>query len=253
MPAAILGASRHTHWILFFAAIAAAWLLLFAMSIPADLRSAENTYGSEFLQALCGISFDNVGFARVALMWCIMSLGMMAPTAVPAFQTYDDLGHATSVRFGALVSGYLIIWIGFSLAAAALQLLLFRLDLIGTFGQSRSMFFSGVLLIGAGAYQFSALKDACLLKCRAPLAFFIQHWDEGPLNNGFRLGLACLGCCWALMLLGFVGGVMNIAFMGLAMVVMATEKLPALGNLVTRPLGYLLLVAGGSVTVAALI
>lgn len=253
MPAAILRASGYLHWIVFFAAITVAWLILFLMAVPADLRSADTLFGSGFIQNLCNVSFDQAGFLRVAAMWGIMSLGMMAPTALPAFKTYDDLSHTTTIRFGSLVSGYLIVWIGFSLLAAALQLALFRLDLIGTFGQSRSTLLTGLLLIGAGAYQFSTLKDACLSKCRMPLTFFMQHWDEGPFRNGVRLGLACLGCCWALMLLAFVGGVMNLAFMGLAMVVMATEKLPDLGRRITAPLGYLLLATGGWMALTPLV
>ena len=96
----------------------------------------------------------------------------------------------------------------------------------------------------AGAYQFSPLKAACLAKCRAPLGFFMQHWDEGAWRNGLRLGLVCLGCCWALMALAFVGGVMNLAFMGLATAIMVIEKLPDLGRWLTRPLGGLLMMGG---------
>ncbi len=101
----------------------------------------------------------------------------------------------------------------------------------------------GGLLALAGAYQFTPLKAACLSKCRAPMMFFLQHWDEGPWRNGLRLGAVCLGCCWALMLLAFVGGVMNLAFMGLATVLMALEKLPMLGRWLTRPMGVGLLAA----------
>ena len=95
----------------------------------------------------------------------------------------------------------------------------------------------------AGAYQFSPVKEACLSKCRRPLSFFMQHWDEGALRNGVRLGLVCLGCCWALMALAFVGGVMNLAFMGLATVIMVLEKLPQVGRYLTRPLGAVLIAA----------
>jgi predicted metal-binding membrane protein len=91
------------------------------------------------------------------------------------------------------------------------------------------------------------MKEACLSKCRAPMMFFLQHWDEGPLRNGLRLGAVCLGCCWALMLLGFVGGVMNLAFMGVATILMALEKLPAIGRWLTRPMGGALLAAAGIV------
>ena len=104
--------------------------------------------------------------------------------------------------------------------------------------------FTGALLIGAGLYQFAALKEACLSRCRAPLTFFMQHFDEGPWRNGLRLGMDCLGCCWALMLLAFVGGTMNLAFMGLAMVIMTLEKLPEIGRPVTKPLGGALIAAG---------
>jgi predicted metal-binding membrane protein len=80
----------------------------------------------------------------------------------------------------------------------------------------------------------------------------MQHWGEGPFRNGLRLGAVCLGCCWALMLLAFVGGVMNLAFMGLATLVMALEKLTWIGAVITRPLGGLL-IAGGLLTLAAAI
>ena len=118
---------------------------------------------------------------------------------------------------------------------------LFQAGLLTAFGDSRSGVLSAVLLAVAGVYQFSAVKEACLSNCRRPLSFFMQHWDEGALRNGVRLGLVCLGCCWALMALAFVGGVMNLAFMGLATVIMVLEKLPDLGRWLTRPLGAALL------------
>jgi predicted metal-binding membrane protein len=195
---------------------------------------------------------DAAGFIRMTAMWALMSAAMMAPTALPAFATYDELGARAGTQFGALVGGYLAVWAGFSVLAAGAQMALTQAGALTVFGDSRSAALSGVLLILAGLYQFSALKEACLSKCRAPLAFFMQHWDEGPLRNGLRLGVVCLGCCWALMLLAFVGGVMNLAFMGLATLVMALEKLTWIGAVITRPLGGLL-IAGGIVTLAAAI
>ena len=143
----------------------------------------------------------------------------------------------------ALVAGYLAVWLGFSVIAAGAQMALFNAGLLTAFGDSRSGVLSAALLALAGAYQFSPAKAACLSKCRRPLVFFMAHWDEGPLRNGLRLGLVCLGCCWALMLLAFVGGVMNLAFMGLATVIMVLEKLPGPGRYLTRPLGVALLCA----------
>lgn len=234
------------HWLVLFAAILAAWAALFAMSLPADLRAASQFYGADFIDALCAVTLDGAGFAGGFAMWALMSLAMMAPTALPAFATYDDLSHtAPDTNFGALVGGYVGVWLGFAVIATGVQMLLFSVDLISDFGDSRSAILSATLLLIAGAYQFSPMKEACLSKCRQPMTFFMQHWDEGPLRNGLRLGLVCLGCCWALMALAFVGGVMNLAFMGLATVIMVLEKLPDIGRYVTQPLGALLIGLAG--------
>jgi len=233
------------HWLMLFGGILLAWGALFAMSVPGDLRAAGAIYGAEFWLQLCTMTPDAVGAAKMVLMWVLMSAAMMAPTALPAFATYDDLGQtAEGTRFGDLVFGYLAVWVGFSLLAAALQMLLLRMDLVSVFGDSRSGLLSGGLLLVAGAYQFTQLKEACLSKCRRPLVFFMQHWEEGPLRNGLRLGAVCLGCCWALMLLAFVGGVMNLFFMGLATVFMVLEKLPEIGRWLTRPMGVVLCASG---------
>lgn len=231
------------HWLGLFALVLLGWAALFAMAIPSDLRDLETVYGADFVAALCGVTPGVAGLWLGIAMWVLMSGAMMMPTALPAFATYDDLGHATSTGFWRLVAGYMSVWIGFSVLAGLMQAALFATGLIGALGQSLSVVFTAMLLAGAGAYQFSALKDACLSRCRAPLSFFVQHWAEGPWRNGLRLGLDCLGCCWALMLLAFAGGTMNLGFMGLAMLVMALEKLPEIGRPLTRPIGAALLLA----------
>ena len=239
------------HWLALFGVILGAWLTLYAMALPADLRASARVFGAEFWESLCTVTPDAVGFGRVVLMWALMAAAMMAPTALPAFATYDDLGRSTQTRFGALVAGYLIVWLGFSVLAGALQMGLFAAGLVSAFGDSLSVWLSAGLLLVAGLYQFSPVKEACLSKCRAPLTFFMAHWDEGALRNGVRLGLVCLGCCWALMLLAFVGGVMNIAFMGLATLIMVIEKLPQYGRVLTRPLGAVLIVSAVFVALGA--
>ena len=239
------------HWLALFGVILGAWLALYAMALPADLRASARVFGAEFWESLCTVTPDAAGFGRVVLMWALMAAAMMAPTALPAFATYDDLGRSTQTRFGALVAGYLIVWLGFSVLAGALQMGLFAAGLVSAFGDSLSVWLSAGLLLVAGLYQFSPVKEACLSKCRAPLTFFMAHWDEGALRNGVRLGLVCLGCCWALMLLAFVGGVMNIAFMGLATLIMVIEKLPQYGRVLTRPLGAVLIIAGFFVALGA--
>lgn len=230
------------HWLILFAAILASWVVLFAMAVPADLRVAGAIWGQDLFEALCVASPDMAGLLRVSAMWMIMSAAMMLPTALPALATYDDLSHSTAQTSPfLLIAGYLAVWAGFSVLAAAVQLALVAADLVSPFGDSRSTVLSAALLALAGIYQFSPVKDACLSKCRQPLTFFITYWDEGPWRNGLRLGAVCLGCCWALMLLAFVGGVMNLAFMGLATLIMVFEKLPRLGAPLTRPLGAILL------------
>lgn len=236
------------HWVALFGLILAAWVMLYAMALPADLRESARIFGAEFWESLCTVTPDAAGFGRVVLMWALMAAAMMAPTALPAFATYEDLGRSTQTRFGALVAGYLAVWLGFSVLAGGLQMALFSAGLVSAFGDSLSAGLSAGLLMVAGLYQFSPVKEACLSKCRAPLTFFMAHWDEGALRNGVRLGLVCLGCCWALMLLAFVGGVMNIAFMGLATLIMVFEKLPQYGRLLTRPLGVVLII--GAIFVA---
>jgi predicted metal-binding membrane protein len=236
------------HWLTLFGLILGAWVLLFVMAVPADLRAAGALYGAEFWKDFCTLTPDAAGLARMVAMWALMSAAMMAPTVIPALATYDDLAQTgTSTNMARLMAGYLTVWMGFSLLAAGAQMLLFRAELLNPLGQSAEAWLSAALLAAAGLYQFSPMKETCLSKCRQPLTFFMSHWDEGPWRNGLRLGLVCLGCCWALMALGFVGGVMNLAFMGLATLVMILEKLPEIGRFITRPLGALLIAGAGAV------
>ena len=229
------------QWLMLFGAILGAWVALYAMAIPNELREASRIFGTDFWVALCTVTPDLAGMVRVTLMWMLMSVAMMLPTVLPTFAAYDDLAQSTETDLPRFVAGFLAIWAGFSILAAGLQMALFRFDLVSAFGDSRSATLSAVLLTIAGLYQFSALKEACLSKCRMPVTFFMQHWDDGPFRMGLRLGATCLGCCWALMLLAFVGGVMSLAFMGLATLIMTLEKLPDVGRWLNKPLGLALL------------
>jgi predicted metal-binding membrane protein len=242
------------RWAIFFAGILFAWALLYAMQpsgAPGAPPGALEIFGADYWAALCRAGAADSSLAAVFAMWALMAAAMMAPTAVPAFRTFEDLTHtraADGLSFAALIAGYLIAWLGFALPAAGLQMLL--ADAGGLDPQGRSLFagVNALLLALAGLYQFSALKQACLSKCRTPMMFFMAHWRpgrSGAFAMGVKLGLFCVGCCWALMLLAFVGGVMSLLWMGGAMLLMTLEKLPALGRHVTRPLGYLLLAASG--------
>jgi predicted metal-binding membrane protein len=239
---------RGGHWLGFYGVVLGGWVVVFAMQLPADLREAAGLYGDGFWAAFCAVTPGLAGAPVLFGMWCAMAAAMMAPTFLPTLATYDDLVQGGAAPgFAGLLSGYLAVWFGFAVLATFAQLGMAGLGLIDPLGGSTNRWLTVALLAGAGAYQFSALKEACLSKCRRPMAFFMQHWDEGPWRMGLRLGALCLGCCWALMALAFVGGTMNLAWMGAAMVLMTLEKLPDIGRVLTRPLGFALLAAASVV------
>jgi predicted metal-binding membrane protein len=147
-----------------------------------------------------------------------------------------------------ILLGFLTVWVGYSTLISVFQAFLIGLSLVNKNGQLIYPLLSSIVLASAGLYQFSKFKNACASKCRAPLTFFMEFWSEGrmaSLKMGLRLGLSCLGCCWMLMLLAFVGGTMSLLFMGLATVIMVLEKLPKLGDYISIPLGYVLVFSAG--------
>jgi len=240
------------HWLAFFALVLASWAALFLLQHAAELPAG---MGWEYWAALCAQPTSLADYPAVFAMWALMAAAMMAPTFVPALRTYDDLatgGAASNLGFAGLLGGYIAIWLGFSLVAAAAQMWLAKSGLLSPVGQSLSPWLTGGLLIGAGGYQFSALKEKCLSLCMEPFMFFMQHWRDEDWNSvkmGLRLGLFCLGCCWALMLLAFVGGTMNLFWMGLATLFMVLEKLPQVGRVISRPVGGGLIASGIAVMI----
>lgn len=235
---------RGAGWLLFYGAILVAWLILFLMAFSTPELAFSRIYGADFWAEICAVDVVDARFSGIVLMWLVMSAAMMAPTFVPSLRVFTDLTHKQQGQgFAALIAGYLLVWAGFSVLAAWLQYWLAGQGWLSGDRLGNNML-AGGLLIGAGLYQFSQLKNACLSKCRAALTFFMQYWAEGPLKMGLRLGLICVGCCWALMLLGFVGGVMNLVWMGLATLLMVLEKLPEFGRYITRPLGGILILSG---------
>ena len=259
MPLERLLPGHRSLWLLFFASVLAAWGSLFAMQARFELPAGWQDFGPGYLLSLCTGTVADAGYPSAVLMWSLMSLAMMAPTAFPAFRTYAQMTHtdaASGRSLVILVGGYLLVWLGFAVVAAFLQVRLTQAGLINTLGQSTSEMLSGALLIAAALYQFSSLKNACLSACQNPMTFFFNHWqpgNQGALRLGMRLGAVCLGCCWALMLLAFVAGTMNLAFMGLAMVLMTLEKLPQIGARISAPIGVFLLIAGTTVVVLPLV
>jgi predicted metal-binding membrane protein len=210
------------------------------------------------LEAICrGLTVSGAargagGFAIVSLMWGAMTLAMMLPSAAPMILTYAEIAD-TAARKGdrivspfVLAAGYMLVWLGFAAAATVAQYAFTRAALLDTGMQSASGLFSGAIFIGAGVYQFSALKHACLTQCRSPFPFFFTHWattPRGVFRLGFKQGLYCLGCCWAMMLVMFAVGVMNVLWMAALGMLMTFEKIGS-GRRFTHIVGVALIVAG---------
>jgi predicted metal-binding membrane protein len=192
-------------------------------------------------------------YLSAALMWIVMMIGMMLPAAAPTILLYARVGRAAQHRpfaaTGWFVAGYLIAWTLFSLAAALGQAGLSAFALLTPMLRSANDVLGGSVLAAAGLYQFSPFKALCLEKCQSPLFFIQQHGGFRPglrhcLLLGFRHGLYCVGCCWVLMLLLFVGGVMNIAWIAALSVLVLLEKLLRNGRLVARLAGAAALAGG---------
>jgi predicted metal-binding membrane protein len=183
-------------------------------------------------------------------MWAVMMVGMMLPSAAPAILLYagsvKSADDATA-RTYAFAGGYLLAWAAFSLAATLLQWALAKAALLSPMMVSSSPALGAALLVGAGLYQFTPLKQACLTTCRSPAAFITQHFRpgvRGALRLGVHHGLYCVGCCWALMLLLFAGGVMSLLWIGAITVFVLLEKLAPHGAQGGRLSGALLVAAG---------
>ncbi len=192
-------------------------------------------------------------FVAMFLMWSIMMVGMMVPSASPmillfarVYRHHDKTGEAFKA-ISAFTGGYLAVWTGFSLIATLLQLGLESMALLSPMMISANGFFGGALLVIAGVYQMTSFKDACLDQCRSPISYVTSHWRpgvKGAFNMGFRHGAFCVGCCWALMALLFVGGVMNLIWIALLAGFVLLEKIWVHGRLTSRIAGVCLVVAG---------
>jgi predicted metal-binding membrane protein len=194
-------------------------------------------------------SWSPASAVAIFLMWAIMMAAMMLPSALPMILTFVHLSALGEqpARARAFVGAYLLIWMLFSAAATVAQWALQAMDWVDPMIVSSSARLTGLLLVIAGVYQFSPLKGICLAHCRTPFGFVLGHWKagvDGAFWMGVRHGLACLGCCWALMALLFVGGVMNLAWIAALSIVVAVEKMAAGGERLARVLGLALIAAG---------
>jgi predicted metal-binding membrane protein len=192
--------------------------------------------------------------AMLVAMWAVMMAGMMLPSAAPIVLLYAGVVRKSpgierpSAHIYGFAAGYLVVWTLFSVGATVLQRIFTGWLLLSPTMASESPIFGGVMLIIAGAYQMTPLKQACLAWCRSPVDFLTRFWKPG-ISGGFRLGMAhglfCLGCCWALMLLLFVGGVMNLWWIAALTIFVLLEKLTPIGGRGARWLGVVPILIGG--------
>ena len=195
-------------------------------------------------------------FVAMLLMWSVMMVGMMTPSVAPMILIYTRVARHASTRgtpfapSAWFASGYFVAWIGFALLATVLQWGLERALLLSPITASAGPRLGGVLLIGAGLYQWTPLKNACLAQCQSPLTFIQSHGGfraeaGASVALGLRHGTYCIGCCWALMILLFVAGVMNLLWIAAIGALVLAEKLVP-GRLFQRVTGVALVVAGAA-------
>lgn len=189
------------------------------------------------------------------IMWFSMMLAMMTPTATPMVMMFTTVSkqkkrrqqpHAPTFIF---LAGYLVAWAIFSLVATTIQWPLHESGLLNPMMNSRSYLLSGGILVIAGLYQWTPMKDACLRQCRTPLGFLMSAWKEGiwgAFRMGMHHGLFCVGCCWALMAVLFAVGVMNMLWVILITVFVLLEKILPFSPRLMRAVTGLVLIAWGS-------
>ena len=185
-------------------------------------------------------------FLFMFIMWSVMMFAMMLPSVTPTvmiFERVRERREAAGRVFAPTLSfilGYLLIWIGFSFAATLLNWWLHIGGSLTSMMGSVAPTLGGLLLILAGLFQWTPLKDACLEHCRSPLGFLTTHWREGvggAVQMGLRHGVYCLGCCWMLMVLLFVLGVMNLIWVAALTLIVLAEKTLPFGIILSRGLG----------------
>ncbi len=245
---------RAILWLAFFVVILMSWVMMVAMSLGMGLdvlgRPDKMAQMMAAMDPRMDMDMPMARFSPLFGMWAAMMAAMMLPTIVPTLTSYEDLmrsANGTRAGWLGVLLGYFVVWVAFAAMITAVQLGLLFGGIVDMLGIARSVWISAGLLVVVGAFQFTRAKEVCHGVCHSPMMYFVGHWKPGfagGVRMGLGLGAFCVGCCWGFMALGFVGGVMNLAWMGLATLFMILEKLPSIGHKVTKPMGVLLIGAG---------
>jgi predicted metal-binding membrane protein len=223
-------------------------------SLAGSLGMAE--MGMDGMNAAPSPVFDPSSLSDIAFistMWAVMMVGMMTPSVTVMMVLHAAVGRKAAassrplVATGWFLAGYLSAWIAFSFAACGAQWILTRHGLLTSMSVTETL--GGLILIGAGLYQWSSLKDICLKQCQKPFDFLMRHGGIRlepfcALRLGAVHGFYCVGCCWAMMALLFVGGIMNVLWIAGLTILIVMEKVASIGSLIPRLAGAMMVSAG---------
>lgn len=238
---------------------AAAWAYLVQDPMPAPM--GDGMHGMPGMQ-MTATALGAWGWAEALLlfaMWAVMMVAMMLPSAAPMILLYSRIAATRSKRgspFTPVIffaGGYLMSWWAFSAVATLIQFSLHSLALLSPDMRAASPIAGAALLIAGGIYQWLPIKQSCLTHCRSPLGFLSTSWREGragAVRMGLTHGAFCVGCCWMLMALLFVAGVMNLVWVAALSIVVLLEKILPGGPWIARGLGIVLILAGVSLLVS---
>ena len=230
--------------------VATTWL--YTIEMARMMVAIASSSHSHMIHDILSPHQEHFGVLALAGMWVVMMVAMMLPSVIPVTVMHARhlRGNEANPQAHSLVFalGYTTVWIAFSIVASVLQLGLERYALISpTWMRLEHEQVGAAVLIAAGLYQFSPMKNACLRQCRTPLGFLMTEWRDGlcgAWTMGILNGLYCVGCCWALMLLLFVGGVMNMLWMFGLTLIMLVEKVAPGGQYFARVIGIFIVLAG---------
>ena len=253
MLESILRRDRNIVAVALIVLTALAWTYLLHLNAAMSASETVAMPGMTMGPALQPFAPSELGYAVV--MWAVMMAGMMTPSAAPMILLYARVGRqaraqgAVFAATGWFAAGYLAAWSLFAIVAALAQAGLMKIALITPAMVINSNLIAGALLLVAGIWQYLPLKDTCLAQCQAPLAFLqrVGGFRRSPLaafGQGAKHGSYCIGCCWALMLLLFVGGVMNLLWVAALSIFILLEKLVPKGKLITLGAGLVAIAAG---------
>jgi predicted metal-binding membrane protein len=201
-----------------------------------------------------GHAWELLDFTAMFVMWSVMMIAMMLPSATPMILLYERINRKresqgeTRNPVALFIGGYLLVWIGFSVLATLMNWALHSRGLLNSMMGQVTPGVAGISLLAAGTYQWTTLKYTCLTHCRSPVGFLMSHWHDGQwgaVRMGAHHGLYCLGCCWLLMVLLFVLGVMNLLWIAVLTVFVLAEKVVPRGHLLGRIAGLLMIGWGG--------